>query len=153
MERIIKDSKLSYTIVRPVCFMDNFPKKSGVQSFLTIGIFSAAIQNKKIQLVAVEDIGRVVTNALIQPERYTGRTVSLAGEELSIADIQNAYKTAHGARAWKAYMPRFVLYLLPEDFSKMFYWFRSHGFKADVPALREEFPRLLTFAQWLEKSD
>ncbi|TIB13259.1 hypothetical protein E3P89_01330 [Wallemia ichthyophaga] len=146
VEQMIRDSNLPHTIVKPVAFMDNFPKKSGLQSFLTIGLFSAAILDKKIQLVAVDDIGRVAATALKHPERYNGRSIPLAGEELSISDIQNAYNTAHGAPAWKAYLPSFTPSLLSNDFSKMFYWFRSDGYKANIPALREEFPAIAAAA-------
>ncbi|TIA87143.1 hypothetical protein E3P99_03369 [Wallemia hederae] len=153
VERLIAASGLKHTIVRPVAFMDNFPKRSGIMSFLTLGLFSAAIYDKKVQLISAYDIGRVSATALKDPARYAGRVIPLASEALTVSEMQNAYKEAHGSLAWKAYLPGFTISFLSSDFSKMFYWFRNHGYKADIPSLRQEFPGMLTFSQWLKSKD
>ncbi|TIB81251.1 NmrA family protein [Wallemia mellicola] len=151
VEKMIYESGIPYTIIRPVAFMDNFPKTSGVASFFAIGVFNAAIRNRTVQLIATEDIGIVAATALKKPEQYIGRKIPLAGDELTTAQIQDAYKVAHGSSAWKVYLPTFILSVLPYDFKKMFYWFRDHGYEANIAKNREEFPGLLTFSEWLKK--
>lgn len=151
VEKMIYESGIPYTIIRPVAFMDNFPKTSGIATFFAIGIFNAAIRNRTVQLIATEDIGIVAATALKKSEQYIGRKIPLAGDELTTAQIQNAYKVAHGSPAWKAFLPAFMLSLLPNDFKKMFDWFRDHGYKANIAKNREEFPGMLTFSEWLKK--
>jgi hypothetical protein len=40
---------------------------------------------------------------------------------------------------------------MPEEFADMFRWVREEGFRADIAQVRQEHPRLLTFAGWLKK--
>jgi hypothetical protein len=64
--------------------------------------------------------GWFAARALENPEAYRNRAIALAGDDLSISEIQDAYQKANGVRPWKAPMPRLVLRLLPYDFRKMF---------------------------------
>lgn len=57
IEKIIKASKLGWTILKPVVFMENFPKKSGGSTFAIFGMFDMALKGKSFQLVSIQDIG------------------------------------------------------------------------------------------------
>jgi hypothetical protein len=57
--------------------------------------------------------------ALEDPEKYSGRAIPLAGDNLSISEIQDAYQNVHGVRPWKAPIPGIAIYLLPFDFRSM----------------------------------
>ncbi|EIM19546.1 NAD(P)-binding protein [Wallemia mellicola CBS 633.66] len=154
VEELIRESGIPHTIVRPVAFFDNFPKQRGLASFFTLGIFRAGTgYSKKIQLVSCYDIGRVVAAALKNPSKYAGQVIPLAAEELYVSEIQDKYEKALGTRPWKAWLPRFFLYLLPYDIRCMFLWFgqRGRGYRANIPALRREYPGLLTFDEWVKR--
>lgn len=49
----------SWTFLKPVAFMENFPKTSGAATFAGLGLFEAALKGKRIQMVSVEDIGKL----------------------------------------------------------------------------------------------
>jgi hypothetical protein len=90
--------------------------------------------------------------ALEDPERYAGRVIQLAGDELSVGDIIRTFKTVIGRKPWVAPIPTFVAkMMMPKEFADMFRWIREKGFKANIAEVRQEYPQLLTFADWLKK--
>jgi hypothetical protein len=141
VEEYLRASGLpSYTILRPVSFYENFPSRSGITTFFAFGMFGAALAGKKLQFVSVRDIGKccslhlapecvLITSlfrtgyfaakALEGPEKYSNRTIPLAGDDLSIPEVQDAYQRANGVRPWKAPVPGVVVQWLPYGFRKM----------------------------------
>ena len=143
VEEYLRASGLpSYTILRPASFCENFPSTSGITTFFAFGWFDAALAGKKLQFVSVRDIGKCYSSlhfaleyvliiplfrtgwfaakALENPEKYSGRVIPLAGDDLSISEIQDAYQRVNGIRPWKAPIPAVVVRrLLPFDFRKM----------------------------------
>ena len=90
--------------------------------------------------------------ALEEPERYAGRVIPLAGDELSIGDIIRTFKTVTGRKPWVAPIPAFLAKrAMPKEFLDMFRWIREKGFKANIAEVRQEYPQLLTFAGWVKK--
>jgi len=150
IELYLAASGIPHTIIRPVAFYDNLPKKASLQSFFVMGLFDAALCGKKLQMVAVDDIGWYAARALEDPNKWAGRIIPLAGDNLSMSDVQDSYAAVDGVRPWKAWIPSIMLRLLPYDFRTMLYWFHSEGYKADIAALREEHSGLMTFQQWLK---
>jgi uncharacterized protein YbjT (DUF2867 family) len=61
IEEYLRSSGISYTILRPVSFYENFPSTSGVNTFFILGLFNAALAGKKLQFVSVRDIGKFYT--------------------------------------------------------------------------------------------
>jgi uncharacterized protein YbjT (DUF2867 family) len=105
-----------------------------------------------VQFVATYDIGWCAARALEDPERYAGRVIPLAGDELSIGDIVRTFKTVTGRKPWVAPIPAFLAKrAMPKEFLDMFRWIREKGFKANIAEVRQEYPQLLTFAGWVKK--
>ena len=152
IEQHIRDLKLPATILRPVGFMDALGVPA-VQRGLYLGMFRANWGvSYRVQFVATYDIGWFAARALEVPERYAGRVIPLAGDELNVADIIRTFKTVTGHKPWVAPIPAFVAKrAMPKEFLDMFRWIREKGFKADIAQVRQEYPQLLTFAGWLKK--
>ncbi len=90
--------------------------------------------------------------ALEDPERYAGRVIPLAGDELNVVDIIRTFKTVIGHKPCVAPIPTFVAkMMIPKEFADMFRWIREKGFEANIAQVRQEYPQLLTFAGWLKK--
>jgi uncharacterized protein YbjT (DUF2867 family) len=150
IEEHIRELALSATILRPVAFMENFLMPTFPRSIF-LGILTAALgRSKPLQLVSTSDVGWFAARALEEPVRYAGRTIAVAGDELNVDEILDAYfkVTGHAPRRFPA--PRFALRLLPNDLSSMLYWFAEHGFQADIATLKQEHPGLISFASWLQ---
>jgi uncharacterized protein YbjT (DUF2867 family) len=124
-----------------------------VQRGMYLGMFRANWGvSHRVQFVATYDIGWFAARALEDPERYAGRVIPLAGDELNIADIIRTYKTVTGHKPWVAPIPAFAAKkMMPKEFADMFRWIREKGFEADIAQVRREYPQLLTFAGWLKK--
>jgi uncharacterized protein YbjT (DUF2867 family) len=152
IEQHIRDLKLPATILRPVGFMDALGVPP-VQRGMYLGMFRANWGvSHRVQFVATYDIGWFAARALEDPERYAGRVIPLAGDELNVADIIRTFKTVTGHKPWVAPIPAFVAKrIMPKEFADMFRWIREKGFEADIAQVRQEYPQLLTFAGWLKK--
>jgi uncharacterized protein YbjT (DUF2867 family) len=116
-----------------------------------LGILTAALgRSKPLQLVSTSDVGWFAARALEEPTQYIGRTIAVAGDELNVDEILDAYSKVHGRALRPFPVPRFALRLLPKDLSSMLCWFAQHGFEANIPELRREHPGLIPFASWLQ---
>lgn len=92
-----KDSSMSYTILRPVAFMDGFtPDFMGK---MTATMFKARSNpSKPIAFVATSDIGFFGAQAFLQPENpdYKNKAISLAGDDLTFDQINEVFKEKLG---------------------------------------------------------
>ena len=59
--------------------------------------------------------------ALEEPERYAGRVIPLAGDELSIGEIIRTFKAVTGRKPWVAPIPAFLAKrVMPKEFLDLF---------------------------------
>jgi uncharacterized protein YbjT (DUF2867 family) len=150
IEEHIRELALPVTILRPVAFMENFLMAAFPRSVF-LGILRAALgRSKRLQLVSTSDVGWFAARALEEPARYVGRSIAVAGDDLNVDEILGAYfrVTVHAPRPFPA--PRFALRLLPTELSSMLCWFGEQGFQANIPALKQEHPGLMSFTSWLQ---
>ncbi len=145
VEQHLAQSGLPATVVRPVFFMDNFSKLS--MRVVLLALMKRYLGEKRLQMIAVQDIGAWVATAFAAPEEYVGKAVEIAGDDLTRSQVAASFK-AHG---WFAGVPipGFILRRLPAEVLQMFEWFAKDGYHADIAALRQHH-RLLTFKEWLD---
>ncbi|KAF3907695.1 hypothetical protein AA313_de0207505 [Arthrobotrys entomopaga] len=152
VEKYLEESGIAYSILRPVAFMDNFPL-TGLGRFFTLGLFKTFLGDKRIQLIAVKDIGVIAAKALVDPEYWTGKEMEIAGDEKSVKEILDVYQQIQGSRPWTAWLPQwFFRLMLPADMFLMFKFFYNDGYKANVPELRELHPGLMSFEDFLSEA-
>ncbi|MFD2029175.1 NmrA family NAD(P)-binding protein [Ancylobacter dichloromethanicus] len=150
MEEHVLSIRLPATIVRPVFFMDNFTKAS-MRLVLLALMRSYVPKAKPLQMIAVDDIGKWVARAFADPAGFIGKAEEIAGDELTRAQIVAALKR-HGWSAGLPFpLPRLLLRPLPYDVRRMFEWFGTAGYSADIPALKARQPDILTFEDWLAR--
>lgn len=151
IEEHIRESGLPATILRPVFFMDNLNRSR--QDILTEGVIRAGMRpDKKIQMIAVDDIGAFVAMALSRPQDFMGRAFELAGDELTYPQMAGTISRVTGRPMRYAEIPLDVIRQASEENAKMMAWFNAQGYKADIPYLRTLRPDMLTFEAWLHKS-
>jgi len=149
IEEHIASLGIPATVVRPVFFMDNLAGQMGpADENGTLVLRMAMPPETQLQMVAVDDIGAFVAIAFNDPENYIGKSLELAGDDLTLpravaliggaAERPTRYEELpiEGVRAWS------------EDAAIMFEWFVADGYKADIPALREIYPGLHDFGTW-----
>lgn len=144
------DGNMGWTILRPTGFMDNYVPGSMAKVFFTA--WKVAIKDRPLQLIACADIGRFAANALMSPDKYRGRAISLAGDELTFDQAAAVFKQRIGSDMPTTYglFGSLALYAL-KDIGTMFKWMNAEGFGANVEEMRRESPDMIDFGTYLEK--
>ncbi|PYI00318.1 hypothetical protein BO78DRAFT_330299, partial [Aspergillus sclerotiicarbonarius CBS 121057] len=84
-------------------------------------------------LVAVSDIGYFAADAFLNPDKYKGKAVSLAGDELTFDQMVQVFQQKTGQTLPTTF--EFVCSLLLasiKDMGSMYQWFHDEGFQVDI---------------------
>lgn len=147
IEEHVRQIGLPATVLRPVFFMENW----GVSREAIRGgrLPQPLYPDSTLQQIATDDIGAFAALAFSTPEAWIGRAVEIAGDELSMTEVAAAFSRIMGRAVeyvqvpWEAFEAQ-----AGQETAKMYRWFESAGYEADIRALREELPglrRLETF--------
>jgi uncharacterized protein YbjT (DUF2867 family) len=147
IEQHLVASTLSWTILRPASFMDNFAILP-IRTVLLCMFKTLLGPNRKLQLIATRDIGCLAALAFEKPEAYQGQMIELAGDELTTSEMIAILKKSKHRPVIAFNFPSFLMRRLPEDFPIMVKWFNEHGFVADIDALKRQHPSLMTLDDW-----
>ncbi len=150
IEETVRSLKFpSHVIIRPVWFMENFlgpwQKPAIDQGKLALAIKPGT----RLQMIAVEDIGKYGRWAFDEAEKLNRREIDLAGDELPPAEIARAISKAAGHPVEFAPPPIEEIRKFSEDFAVMLEWFDRVGYDADIAGnARESGIRPTRFAEW-----
>lgn len=151
LQRSVKDTGMTYTILRPVAFFENLvPGFFGKVFTTSWQIFLKPEQ--KLQLIATSDIGHFAANAFLHPETYKNKALTLVGDELTYPQFETIFKRTIGTALPTTYF--FVakaINWMVKDLGSMFRWFRDVGYGGNVDELRKLHPELKDFATWLRE--
>jgi uncharacterized protein YbjT (DUF2867 family) len=140
---------LPTTIIRPVGFMENYAGPArGLQPDGTIR--TPAPPQIVEQLIAVRDIGVFAELAFAHPDRYIGQAFELAGDELTVPQIADAMSSVLDRPVRYSQTPIDEIRRAdPDRAASLERLYSLDPPRADIPALRERHPGLLTFESWL----
>jgi uncharacterized protein YbjT (DUF2867 family) len=139
----------SYTIMRPVFFMENFLspwfKPAIDEGKLTVGIKPET----SLQMIAVSDIGKYGALAFEKHVEFSGRAIDLAGEERTMPEAAQTLSQAIGRPVTFEPTPIGEVRQFSEDFALMLEWFDDVSYKVDIAALAQEHGiRPTTLKEW-----
>jgi len=105
-----------------------------------------------LQMIAVDDVGAFAALAFGAPDEWIGRTIELAGDELTLVETASVF-----ARRLR----REVTYASEhenrpgggDEARKMATWFDEQGFDADIAALRAIYPPLKDLATFVAQAE
>jgi uncharacterized protein YbjT (DUF2867 family) len=118
-------------MLRPTWFMENFAHP-------TYSLTTRAIPpHTLIQLIALEDIGAFAALAFRDPDAWVGKSIELAGDELTLDEILAAI-----GRATDRHVPA----IRGRSGASLA---RFGGWNADIASLRKIYPPLMTLDAWL----
>lgn len=138
-----------WTILRPTGFMDTY--NPGFFGKLMTSLWAAGMPSaQRIQMISTHDIGVFAAKALQNPDRWAGRALALAGDDLSFLEFREVFRRVVRREPPQTLgvLARPVLWWV-EDAKRSFEWFRTVGYGANIEVLRLEEPTLQTFEQWL----
>jgi uncharacterized protein YbjT (DUF2867 family) len=150
IEEHIRGIGLPYTIVRPTSLMEDWEE---MREEIIGGTLAQPLDpDRALQQVSVEDIGVFAAMAFEDPERWLGHEVDLAGDESTMVELAQTFGRVIGREvryaqvSWEEFREAYG-----EDLAVMYEWFEEVGYEADIGALREEYPDLTTFEEYLRK--
>lgn len=150
VEEHLRSSGLQYTILRPVFFMENWWRAFG-DSIRNGQLQQPLSPAATLQMIAVDDIGAFAALAFEHPGEWRNRIFSLAGAELSMQQMADAFSrvTAQDVKyvqiSWEQFEKK-----MGRELTVMYHWFEEKGFHFNIEEVRREYPVTNTFDRWLE---
>ncbi|MFC8080942.1 NmrA/HSCARG family protein [Streptomyces sp. NPDC057307] len=150
IEEHIRTLGLPATVIRPTSFMENnFHPLVGLRNGKLMTALRPEVGQ---QLIAAEDIGAFIALAFAQPEIFRGKSLDIAGDDLTSPQIAEAISKSTGRSVEYVQIPIESLRERSEEAAKGYEWLNERKMTlADIPALRELHPGLLSFKTWLEQ--
>src|SRR6266576_3813500 len=155
VEKEIRRSGVPFTIVAPVFFMENF-----LADWLAAGIAKGSIAmalpaTRRLQQVAVADIAQFTALVIERRERFLGKRIDIASDELTGATAPAAISEASGRHIEYTALPIDAVRQWNDDLARMFEWFDRVGYDADVVGLRWLYPEVdwHRFSNWAREQD
>jgi uncharacterized protein YbjT (DUF2867 family) len=155
VEQHVERLGIPYTISAPVAFMENFVAPWSIGA-LNQGTHAFAVPAKRrLQLVALADIGAFVAALVERRDRVFGKRFDIAGDESSGEDQAKILSQSIGRPINYQEVPIAVARQQSGDAALMFEWFDRIGYDVDIAALHRDFPevRWHSFADWARKFD
>ena len=143
---------VSWTFLRPVAFFENLTPAFFGKGFVSMWRLNGL--DRKLQMISTTDIGKVAADAFLNagsPD-YHNKAISLAGDEISPNEAASIFKEEIGKEipSTFAFLGWGLRTLLKEQLGMMFDWFKSDGFRVDLPALKQRYPFMTDFRTWLQ---
>jgi uncharacterized protein YbjT (DUF2867 family) len=149
VERYLSRKWLGTTILRPAFLMDNFNVRSRpvmIDGVLTLSMPLPA--DKRLQMVATDDIGGFAALAFKKPRDFIGKTLELAGDEMTGPQIAEVFGRVMGQPV--RYLETRIEQIRASnpDVASLFEWMSADGYRADIAGLRGMYPDLTNFETW-----
>jgi uncharacterized protein YbjT (DUF2867 family) len=158
VEQYLRASGVPFTIVAPAYFMENLLTPFALAHLRQGEYVRWMPVERKLQMIAVGDIGRFCARVFEQRAAFVGHRIDLAADELDAreAAIQLSRVLRREIRPVALPLGNF-----PADgeqgrsIAALLAWLNQTGFSADVGRLRRQFPEVgwQTFAQWCASQD
>ena len=152
IEVYLRESGINYSIVRPVEFMDNVAYLR--KQLLSGTYYDPRDSGQTHQWIAARDIGFFVGTAFDNPDKWLGKELDIAGDELTLAEYVDILSVTIGQNvhhqqvSWSSFEQD-----AGEEMTLMVRWFDEHGYDVDVEALRALYPGLMTYEEFLKTLD
>ena len=158
-EELAKSLGIPATFVHVPFYYENFlaffpPMPTGDGSFQV----SFPQGDTPLAAISVEDVGKIVAPIFEQPEKYIGKVIEPAGDEIPPAEYASKMGKAAGAEVRYSHMPREAFAALgfpgADDLADMFEYYRLHipSRKAYIEDARRNGPSLQSFDSWIGKN-
>ena len=151
IEKYLKSLNLPVTVIRPVFFMENFKtwfKPVEADGKLTLNMAMKA--DTKLQMIAVDDIGAISAKIFDNPDKFIGKEIELAGDELTMPEVAELYETITGKKTEFVELPVSVIRTNSAEMADMFQWFIDKGYEADLKTQKDLFGKTISFKEWLQ---
>jgi uncharacterized protein YbjT (DUF2867 family) len=152
IEERIAELSLPTTILRPVFFMENlttyFPLRSEADQLKLSIPFPP---DRKLQMVAVEDIAQVAASAFSDPQTYLGQAIKIAGDAMTLDEMAVAWENIAGRKCEAVSIPLETLAQFWSQGVPLFRFIGEGGCDVDIAVNSKEAAKL-SFTEWLQRT-
>ncbi|MEU1436310.1 NmrA/HSCARG family protein [Streptomyces sp. NPDC005786] len=150
IEQHLRTLAISATILRPAAFMEDF---TSAARFFQNGALNVPWHDDVVmKLIAIDDVGAFAALAFADPVTYAGRTMEIAGDQLTAPQIADALGRAAGRSIPHTQVPLDVLREHAPEVAKVMAWANESFYDIDLAPMRRALPELMDFGTWLERS-
>jgi uncharacterized protein YbjT (DUF2867 family) len=137
----------SHVILRPVFFMENLLSPGFLKGDKLV---TALKPETKLQMVAVDDIGKFSAAAFVEADKFKGAEIEYAGDAVTMPEAAAALSELTGKKITYQPIPIEAVRANSDDFARMLEWFDAVGYGADIPSLESRWGiRPITLKQWV----
>lgn len=129
----------SYTILRPVFFMNNFVSPSFLPGLMEGKLMMGINPETRLQMIAVDDIGKYGLIAFEQHEKLNGVELDIAGDVHTMPEASGIFSRIMGRPVRFVEVPKEDVRKASEDYAIMLEWFDTVGYDVDIPALGKKY--------------
>jgi len=152
IEEHIRSIELPYTIVRPVFFMENF---NTMKEYINNNNFmNSLLQEVPLQMIAVNDIGRIVAQVFETPDMYIGKDIDIAGDSLTFPKVAELFSKEIGKDiSFTTISLEDFQSAMGEEYAEMFDWFNKVGYEVNIDELESANDiKLVKLDEWITTS-
>ena len=153
IENHIKQIGLPFTIIRPTSFYENFLIPQVKSGLLKGKLVQPVNEDTILQYIASDNIGTAAIKIFENPEKYLGKTVPLAAEQLSSHEVAELFSEVLNKRIRYKKLPSLITRLfIGKSVYKMFKWMDKENrfLMEDVNLTRSEFSNIISLKTWIE---
>jgi uncharacterized protein YbjT (DUF2867 family) len=104
----------------------------------------------KLQMVAVDDIGKFSAKAFTDADKFKGAEIDYAGDAVTMPEAAAALGELTGKQVTYQQIPIEAVRAKSADFAAMLEWFDAVGYSADISSLETKWGiRPITLEQWV----
>ena len=152
IEQYIANSGIPYAIVRPASLFQNFFIPD-VQKRIKKGNLVTPVRKDKIQqFIGTEDIGRICADIFVNKEKFTGRTITIAADEMDMQSAAKLFTDVLGKPVKYSQLPGLLTRIfMGANLHIMFRYINNNDvcFVKNLPELKAEYPFLSTMKDWI----
>jgi uncharacterized protein YbjT (DUF2867 family) len=144
----------SHVVIRPVFFMENLIG-AWFKPYIDQGTLAIGMKpDTKLQMIAVDDIGKYGLKAFEEHESLNGRSLDIAGDALTGPEMADILSDVAGRPISFYQVPIDDVRKGSEEFAIMLEWFDAVGYDADIEGNAREFGINPTrFREWAARQD
>jgi len=151
VERELKESGLSWTLLGTVWFMDNLLNPAMKPELMFPVLAGSLKADTSFQMLAVDDLGWMAAEALCKPEIWANRKINLAGDVMRISEMKRVYRDVTGQRPKWWRLPASVFKRFVPEFAAQLAWHNAVNFSFGAEELRSVKKDALSFEAFLRK--
>lgn len=137
IDRHLRELDLPATILKPVFFMQNFEPM--MEDILDGTLAFPLEEGVSLQMIDIDDVGRIAALAFSEPDRFIGESMDLAGDEHTLQEAADIFTEITGNQVQPYYVSiEDAREQAGEEWATMCEWFNEVGYDTDIPALESE---------------